>query len=331
MAESRIWIFGGCFFKKIKIKFFCVIFFVIFFVVAVLMLLYNGLNQTNSEGSMNKKILLLFVVSVIFLSGCANTLRTVSWPSRQSGTEWYKPQYVYSQEEAVSILKSLAGGGKIYGRGISFADADQFTFRANIRWQEVHSQTDYVPSYSGFFVGWNYIPVYGGSYQTTTNTLNKEENVSLDFRSISDILIEDRVLYVSSSKNLAIDCGTKAAAQKYADAFYSMLRANGQKLPPSAGWYFGDLSEEQIADIGFKGALVLGVHNGGPAQKAGLEIGDIIYEAAGKSVENAKALARIISETRNPELKVINWKKDADYPGKIHWEKRLIKIKPVER
>ncbi len=279
---------------------------------------------------MSKKILLI-ILSAFFLAGCANTIRNVSWPNQQSGADWYRPQYVYSQEEALSVLKSLAGGGKIHGRSISFADADKFTFRANIRWQEILSQTDYVPSYSGFFVGWNYIPVYGGSYQTTTNTLNKEENVSLDFRSISDILIMNNVLYVFSSTSLSIDCGTKASAQKYADAFYSLLRANGQKLPPSTGYSFGNLSDEQISDTGFSGALVYSVYNGSPAQKAGLENANIIYEAAGKSVENAKGLAQILSENKNAELKVISWKKDPDDPYKIDWEKRLIKIKPVER
>ena len=263
------------------------------------------------------KLKLVHVLLLSFvISGCANTLRTVNWPNQQSGTDWYRPQYVYSLEEAVSVLKSLAGGGKIYGRGISFADADKFTFRANIRWQEIQSQTDYVPSYSGFFIGWDYIPVYGGSYQTTTNTLNKEENVSLDFRSISDILIMNNVLYVFSSTPLSIDCGTKASAQKYADAFYSLLRANGQKLPPSTGYSFGDLSDEQISDTGFKGALVYSVYNGGPAQKAGLENINIIYEAAGKSVENAKGLALILSENKNAELKVISWKKDPDDPDR---------------
>lgn len=280
--------------------------------------------------SMKLKLMHVLLVSFV-ISGCANTLRTVNWPERYSSTDWYRPQYNYSQEEAVSILKTLAGGGKIYGRGISFADADKFTFRANIRWQEIQSQTDYVPSYSGFFIGWDYIPVYGGSYQTTTNTLNKEENVSLDYRSITDMLIMNNVLYILSSKPVSIDCGTKASAQKYADAFYSMLRSVGQKLPPSAGWYFGDLNDEQISDTGFTGALVLGVYSGGPAHKAGLEAGNIIYEAAGKSVEDAKSLAQILSVNRNAELKVISWAKDPDEPGKILWEKRLIKIKPVER
>ena len=46
------------------------------------------------------------------------------------------------------------------------------------------------------------------------------------------------------------------------------------------------------------GALVQGVEAGGPAEKAGIEAGDIIVKVDGKSVEKSGDLPRIIGATK---------------------------------
>ncbi len=282
-----------------------------------------------------KKTLLGVIVFAFVFSGCALTVRNVAWPQAQEQPAWYIPGYIYSLEEAVSILKGMSAGASINGVNISSVETDKFSFRAALKWQEIYENKEYVPSYGGFFIGWDYVPTYGGSYQTNTTTLNKEENISVDFKDISDITINGRVLYISGLKMAVITCNSRAEAKKYADAFYSMLRLNGLKLNASYGFSFNAMSVEQENEIKRKGMVAASVFAGGPAEKAGLKPGDIIYEANGVPVKVAGDLAKALKSekgtTKTEEIKVLHWEKTAGPPQEINWEKRLLMIKPVAR
>ena len=52
------------------------------------------------------------------------------------------------------------------------------------------------PELRRFFVGWNYIPVYSGSYQTSTAALEKNLNINIDFKNIQDIQIVGSSVYL---------------------------------------------------------------------------------------------------------------------------------------
>jgi len=79
------------------------------------------------------------------------------------------------------------------------------------------------------------------------------------------------------------------------------LRVNGRVIRGRIGVTIAAVTKEVAEAIGLgkpMGALVQGVESGGPAEKAGIEPGDIIVKVDGKAVEKSGDLPRIIGGTR---------------------------------
>jgi len=78
------------------------------------------------------------------------------------------------------------------------------------------------PELRRFFVGWNYIPVYSGSYQTSTAALEKNLNINIDFKNIQDIQIVGSSVYLfEPGKTTVLNCSNTVSPQKAADAVRS--------------------------------------------------------------------------------------------------------------
>jgi serine protease Do len=78
------------------------------------------------------------------------------------------------------------------------------------------------------------------------------------------------------------------------------LRAKGRVIRGRIGVTIAPVTKEVAESIGLgkpMGALVQGVESGGPAEKAGIEAGDIIVKVDGKAVERSVDLPRIIGGT----------------------------------
>jgi serine protease Do len=79
------------------------------------------------------------------------------------------------------------------------------------------------------------------------------------------------------------------------------LRTNGRVIRGRIGVTIAPVTKEVAEAIGLgkpAGALVQGVESGGPAEKAGIEAGDIIVKVDGKAVEKSGDLPRIIGATK---------------------------------
>ena len=79
------------------------------------------------------------------------------------------------------------------------------------------------------------------------------------------------------------------------------LRANGRVIRGRIGVQIAPVTKEVAESIGLgkpAGALVQSVEAGGPAEKAGVEAGDIIVKVDGKPVEKSGDLPRLIGNTR---------------------------------
>jgi serine protease Do len=79
------------------------------------------------------------------------------------------------------------------------------------------------------------------------------------------------------------------------------LRANGRVIRGRIGVTIAPVTKEVAESIGLGkpvGALVQGVESGGPADKAGIEAGDIITKVDGKAVERSGDLPRIVGATK---------------------------------
>src|SRR5574343_2108792 len=84
------------------------------------------------------------------------------------------------------------------------------------------------------------------------------------------------------------------------------LRASGRVTRGRIGVQIAQVTKEVAESIGLgkpQGALIRGVEAGGPAEKAGIEAGDIITRFDGKTVTRSADLPRIVAATK-PGTKV---------------------------
>jgi serine protease Do len=79
------------------------------------------------------------------------------------------------------------------------------------------------------------------------------------------------------------------------------LRATGKVQRGRLGVQIDQVSKEVAESLGLskaQGALVRGVEQGSPAEKAGLEPGDIILKFEGKTIEKSSDLPRMVGNTK---------------------------------
>ncbi len=98
--------------------------------------------------------------------------------------------------------------------------------------------------------------------------------------------------YMGISFAIPIDEATRVVDQ---------LRTNGRVSRGRIGVAIGEVTREVAESIGLgktAGALVRSVEAGGPAEKAGIEAGDIITKVDGKTVEKAAELPRMVGAVK---------------------------------
>ncbi|GAA4410819.1 DegQ family serine endoprotease [Quisquiliibacterium transsilvanicum] len=79
------------------------------------------------------------------------------------------------------------------------------------------------------------------------------------------------------------------------------LKTNGRVVRGRIGVGIADVTREVAEPLGLPragGALVRSVESGGPAERAGLEVGDIIQRFDGKPIDKASDLPRMVGDTR---------------------------------
>jgi serine protease Do len=79
------------------------------------------------------------------------------------------------------------------------------------------------------------------------------------------------------------------------------LRANGRVTRGRIGVQIDQVTKEVAESIGLgkpQGALVRGVEPGSPAEKAGVEAGDIIIKLDGRAIEKSSDLPRLVGNTK---------------------------------
>lgn len=98
--------------------------------------------------------------------------------------------------------------------------------------------------------------------------------------------------YMGISFSIPMDEASRVAEQ---------LRSSGRVTRGRIGVQIDQVTKEVAESIGLgkpAGALIRGVEAGSPAEKAGIEAGDIILKYEGKAIEKATDLPRLVGNTR---------------------------------
>ncbi len=98
--------------------------------------------------------------------------------------------------------------------------------------------------------------------------------------------------YMGISFAIPIDEASRVAEQ---------LRTNGKVVRGRIGVQIGEVTKDVADSIGLSkanGAMVRGIEAGGPAEKAGLEPGDIITKFEGKPIDKWSDLPRLVGATK---------------------------------
>ena len=94
------------------------------------------------------------------------------------------------------------------------------------------------------------------------------------------------------------------------------LRASGRVTRGRIGVGIAEVTKDVAEPLGLpraSGALVRNVETGGPADKAGIEVGDIILRFDGKPIERSSDLPRLVGNTRpGNKVPVTVWRKGAN-------------------
>ncbi|MCX8093456.1 MAG: PDZ domain-containing protein [Candidatus Goldbacteria bacterium] len=289
-----------------------------------------------------KKIYIFFIIFILFFLSCA-TVKKSPWQWGGYSYRIYVPQKIYDFEEALANLQNLQSDIWINGRQPVEITVDKYSFKARLKWTETQSWTDYVPSYGGFFIGWNYIPTFSGTYQTTYSTTQKEETIILPFKDVYDMVSGFNYLYLNltTGKVLSFYLANTSLVQKMADSIYSILINHNIKLPPIIGFTFAETSDEEKLEYINKKSKVVYVANvflDSPAKLSGLSINDIILEINGVKITDINQCSDILVKSLNDylidnnkiiKIKVFHFEESPD--KLINWEERLIKLKPAIR
>ncbi len=261
-----------------------------------------------------------FLLPIALLISCA-AMEPQIWPSGVPDVVplWYQgPAAPMAPEAAMAALRNLQNDFCSWdGNNITQIEVDAYGLRAKAQWTETQTQSYYVPQTGGYWVGWNYVPYYGGSTQYTQTTIPREEMVIIPFNKVKAVEVlrypnipRDNKFgvavaldggatqaaaqfgwYLRPGQSVAVRCASEAAAREFADAVASLAIAQGRALPSpkgAVGLVFASLSAEQAQDLAARGisggVLVVGVTEGGPAEKAEIKPGDVLLSLDGAAV-----------------------------------------------
>ncbi len=287
---------------------------------------------------MKKIAALLFIA--IFASGCATfpTQQVKSiWPQPSSQVKWYWSnwQMLSSADEAIGVLKNLQQNFVEYAAGQPFKtfDVDKYGLRVKWEWTETSQTTEYVPTYGGSFFGSTYVPYYGGTNQTRTNTSQHTGAFVIPFAEVSDIWLAHVPGLPREYKwQVSVSLGDKSivnlrapdeqTARQLGNAIATLSREQGRILPRCLfGMTISSLTPEQSAELVLSpgtGVLVVNVDVGGPAEKAGVLFLDVILEVDGQPVKNKEELNAQSLNKKSVKLKILRRQKITDAAGKTN-------------
>ena len=225
-------------------------------------------------------LVFLAIVFIVFTAGCATELTNTEamWPAINHGFVHYEPKTVSSDEEAISNIRSSQGYVFVSGYKPYDVAADKYSSIYKIQWTEEKTYVDEVPTTGGFFIGWDYIPTFSRTTQTSHSTEQKQDNMTVVFKDITGIYFYRNSLCLVSAGGLnCIGAQSRESLRTLADSIYTLALEQGASIEKDINFEFAPLSQKQCAMLNIgSGDMVTSVFEGGEGDRAGIREGDIL-------------------------------------------------------
>jgi hypothetical protein len=285
------------------------------------------------------------VLSTLFASGCTSLLYPLgqqaksTWPGPTGITwYWYRTEMLSSAEEAMGTLKNLQRSFVEFTAGQDFKtfDLDKYGLRTTWEWTETTQYTQYVPNSGGYWIGYHYVPYYGGSYQPSTSTTQHNGALVIPFAEVSSLAIFNSPnIPVTWKWGLEVSLEGKApiylrapdekTVRQLGNIIATLSREQGRIIKFSS-WGFGvaPLTPEQSTELALQpgtGLLIYWVSVGSPVEKVGLRFLDVILEEDGQPVKDVNELVAPAGKKKSVNLKILRREKITDAARKTSLQK----------
>jgi serine protease Do len=144
----------------------------------------------------------------------------------------------------------------------------------------------------------------------TDAAINRGNSGGPMFNMNGEVIGINTAIYSPSGGSIGIGFAIPANEAKYV---IDQLKQYGHARRGWLGVNIQSVNDEIAESLGLdkpRGALIASVHDGGPAQKAGVQPGDVVLTFDGKEVTDMRRLPRIVAETPiDKVVKVTVWRK----------------------
>ena len=125
-----------------------------------------------------------------------------------------------------------------------------------------------------------------------------------------------------------------AVPAKRVQRLIGQLRASGKIERGWIGVNIQPVSQEVAESLGFgetRGAIISSVNEDGPADKAGIEPGDIVLVFDGEEIEDTRQLVRVVGDTLpNKKVSITLWRAGKVFDVQLTTEQRVFESDPEE-
>lgn len=260
---------------------------------------------------MKNLLIIVFISLQVLLIGCA---QPGNWPNEENRNRieyyWYERQLLGSKEEAVGTIKNLSPYFRPFEKALNITsiNVDDYGLRASGTW--IETREEWVNTSGGMFVGFNYVPTYGGFVQRSSN--NRDGAFSVPFKDVDAIWLVRYtafgdsypwgvgVSYTGKIPPVDLRVRSKGEALQLISAIETMAAALGYKYS-TPGFAIRELTYEQSSELDLPngtGAYCSIVCIGGPFEKAGLRTGDIILTIDGKEQRGLSNIRSMLGGTK---------------------------------
>lgn len=232
--------------------------------------------------------------------------------------QWYEPEPRASVDQAASTIISLQKFFTLYGgMNIDQIVVTREGLAIHASETTIQSNNQYVPSYGGSWVGNQYVPYYGGTTVTSQVPVTAQGQAYVSYKDLNRV----GLLYFPGLRNhwgvdfigrepaynVTLRTSDEGLARQFANAALTLMKAanpavmdNFDELGLWGTWNDGKAFKK--AKYKGTGFYVTQVARGGPAERAGVQKGDIWNSINGKAWTDQKQLGELIGPAHDSNL-----------------------------